>query len=59
MSEPSNTVTRFSDCDSDSLALLLDRYGLVLELVGSNMEIHGSFWGDTEAGLIGNTLQQT
>ena len=55
-SEPTNTVTRFSDSDSYSLALLLDRYGLTLELVDSNMEIPGSFWGDTEAGLIGNKL---
>jgi len=56
MSELTNTVTRFSDCDSYSLALLLDRYGLVLETVGPNMEIHGSYWGDTEAGLVGNRL---
>jgi len=56
MSEASNTVIRFSDCDSHSLALLLNRCGLVLELVGSNREIHGSFWGDTEAGLMGNRL---
>ena len=56
MADPTNTVTRFSDSDSCSLALLLDRYGLVLELVGSNMEIRGSFWGDEEAGLLGNKL---
>ena len=56
MSDPANTVTRFSDSDSCSLALLLDCYGLVLELVGPNMEIRGSFWGDDEAGLTGNKL---
>jgi len=55
-SEPTNTITRFSDSDRYSLALLLDRYGLVPELVGSNMEIHGSYWGGEEAGLVGNKL---
>ncbi len=33
-SEATNTVTRFSDSDRHSLALLLNRYGLVPELVG-------------------------
>jgi hypothetical protein len=56
MADPTNTVTRFSDSDSSSLALMLARYGLVLALVGPNMEIRGSFWGDDEAGLIGNKL---
>lgn len=56
MSEPTNTVTRFSESDSHSLALLLDRYGLVPELVGSITEIHGSYWGGEEAGLVGNKL---
>jgi hypothetical protein len=55
-SEPTNTVTRFSDCDRYSLALLLDHYGLAPELVGPNMEIHGSYWGGEEAGLVGNKL---
>ena len=56
MGEPTNTVIRFSDSDKRSLTLLLNRYGLVLELVGPNMEIRGSFWGDEEAGLMGNKL---
>ncbi len=56
MCEPGNTVTRFADCDDYSLVLLLSRYGLVLELVAANMDIRGSYWGDEEAGLMGNKL---
>jgi hypothetical protein len=47
-SEATNTVSRFSDSDRRSLSLLLDRYGLVPELVDLNMEIQGSYWGDEE-----------
>ena len=35
---------------------LLSRYGLSLERVSSAMEIPGSYWGDSEAGLVGSTL---
>ena len=56
MSKAANTVTRFFDCDSHLLSLLLERYGLILKVVDPGMEIHGSFWGDEEAGLTGNSL---
>ena len=39
-----------------SLETLFDRYGLRIEHVADGCEIPGSFWGDSEAGLIGNTL---
>jgi hypothetical protein len=32
---------------------LLDRYGLILQLVAPNEIIPGSYWGEREAGLIG------
>ena len=35
---------------------LLERFGLALTIQANGAIIPGSFWGDTEAGLIGNTL---
>lgn len=56
MSQAVNTVTRFSDVVHGDLLPLLDRYGLILELVRPNRKIPGSFWGEEEAGLFGNKL---
>lgn len=39
--------------DRLSLELLLDRYGLELQLVAPEEIIPGSYWGEREAGLIG------
>jgi hypothetical protein len=39
--------------DRLSLELLLDRYGLALQLVAPGEVIPGSYWGEREAGLIG------
>ena len=39
--------------DRLSLEMLLDRYGLVLQLVAPEEVIPGSYWGEREAGLIG------
>ena len=39
--------------DRMSLELLLDRYGLQLQLVAPDEVIPGSYWGEREAGLIG------
>lgn len=49
-------VIRYSAADSASLARLLSRYGMVLELTPPGAPIPGSFWGDEEAGLVGNRL---
>jgi hypothetical protein len=38
------------------VARLLAGYGLDLRLVGNAEAITGSYWGDSEAGLRGNTL---
>jgi hypothetical protein len=40
----------------DHPAALLDQFGLKLERVAAGAPIPGSFWGDTEAGIIGNTV---
>ena len=39
--------------DRLSLELLLDRYGLALQIVAPEEVIPGSYWGEREAGLIG------
>jgi hypothetical protein len=38
------------------LARLLERYGMSLEETPADATIPGSFWGDEEAGLVGNRL---
>jgi hypothetical protein len=42
--------------DRLSLQVLLDRYGLALQLVSPGQVIPGSYWGEREAGLIGATI---
>jgi hypothetical protein len=49
-------VTRFSDIDPAPLVLLLSRFGMTIRKEAKGRAIAGSFWGDEEAGLIGNTL---
>lgn len=49
-------VLTVGDIDAQSLSDLLAGYGLVCEQVAGGVAIPGSFWGDSEAGLIGNRL---
>jgi len=56
MSSSEIEVRRLLDSDSESLVRLLARFGLILELAEHGSSIRGSFWGDEEAGLVGNTL---
>ena len=54
---PSTTaVLTLNDADHTALQTLLSRYGLHLEIIATDSDIPGSFWGDSEAGLIGNRL---
>lgn len=46
-------VLRYSQCNQTALTSLLKQLGLSLQLVDSDQDIPGSFWGDDEAGLIG------
>lgn len=48
-------VMRLAEIDRVALADLLARYQLQLDIVDS-ASIPGSYWGDEEAGLIGNRL---
>ena len=50
------SVLRYCDIDHDEIAKLLARYQLEIEVTEDNHDIPGSYWGDEEAGLIGNRL---
>lgn len=49
-------VSRYRDIDSPSLVQLLARFGIELGHSPADAPIPGSFWGDEEAGLLGNQL---
>jgi hypothetical protein len=44
------------DIDPDAAAALLFRYGIALERIGDDMPISGSYWGEPEAGVIGEKV---
>jgi len=56
MSAPEINVTRYSDSDPAPLVRLLSRFGMTIRAEPPGQPIPGSFWGDEEAGLIGNIL---
>ena len=46
-------------CTADhlpSLDRVLETYSIKIDMVGDGTEIPGSYWGGSEAGLVGNTL---
>ena len=49
-------MLRINGIDRVALAMLLARYGLELTLVAPQEVIPGSYWGDSEAGLIGHRI---
>ena len=52
----SSDVLRLSSIDPAAVRVLLSRYGLALEIVDDGTPIPGSFWGDSEAGVIARTV---
>ena len=44
------------DLSFDSVAALLGRYGLSVELIPNEQTINGSYWGEPEAGLMGDRM---
>jgi len=52
----SATVVLLADLDGAQIDALLVAYGARLERVPADAEIPGSYWRDTEAGLIGDTV---
>lgn len=49
-------VLRVGDVSMEALQALLDRFQLTLELQGDDEDIRGSFWGESEAGLVASTV---
>jgi hypothetical protein len=49
-------MLRLAACDHTAVARFLQGYGLDLRLLEPGDDIPGSYWGDSEAGLKGNTL---
>ena len=56
MSITGQAVRRFNEGDHYSLEKLLRRYGLHIGKTSEGEAIPGSYWGDEEAGLIGNRV---
>jgi hypothetical protein len=52
-------VLRLADIDRETVRALLAHHGLELRLVADGAAIPGSYWGDCEAGLIGNSVFAT
>lgn len=53
---PAAGVVLLADLDGAEIAALLSAYGARLERVPAGSAIPGSYWGDAEAGLIGNVV---
>lgn len=49
-------VMAVAELPLQALQQLLERYGLTLALVESQAPIPGSYWGESEAGMIGCTI---
>jgi len=49
-------VLAAAQADMNAIGTLLQKYHLKAEIVAGDAAIPGSFWGDSEAGLIGNVL---
>ena len=52
----SQRVLALADLELEPLQRLLADYGMELALIGAQAEIPGSYWGESEAGLVGNRL---
>lgn len=49
-------MLRLASIDLDDVRALLARYDLALECVADGAPIPGSYWGESEAGVIGHTV---
>jgi hypothetical protein len=49
-------VLRIADCGVAALRALLNRYGMALHVAAKGEVILGSYWGESEAGLLGDML---
>src|SRR4051794_10343933 len=51
-----SSVLTLADVGPKSMADLLAKFAMQFSWTASGAEIPGSYWGETEAGLIGNVL---
>jgi len=49
-------VLRLADIDPADLRSLLAAHGLAVDCLAPTADIPGSYWGESEAGLVGDTL---
>ena len=49
-------VLVMADIAFDAAAALFSRFGLALERIADAVAIPGSYWGEPEAGIVGNTV---
>jgi len=49
-------VLRVADMPNEALSGVLGRYGFTLRLQDDAEPINGSFWGESEAGIVGQTV---
>jgi hypothetical protein len=49
-------VLRVADLGEERLRELLERYGLRLQVLEDTDSIRGSYWGDSEAGVVGHDV---
>ena len=49
-------VLRLTDIDPTALCALFGGHGLGIEWLAADADIPGSYWGESEAGLVGDTL---
>jgi hypothetical protein len=54
--DSTESVLRYCECDREQLWSLLGRYGLSCKTVPGESDIPGSYWGDSEAGLLAGTI---
>lgn len=52
----SNGVLSVADIDAGGVDELLGRYGLTLNIEDDTAKISGSYWGESEAGIIGSGI---
>ena len=53
---PNAGVLTLQDVDRADVERLLARFGLAFSLVEPDRDIPGSYWGDSEAGVVGTTV---
>ncbi|MEH6457208.1 MAG: hypothetical protein V7749_12835 [Cocleimonas sp.] len=51
-----HSILKVIDCSINDIKSLLKKYQLTLHLLKNDQAIFGSFWGDSEAGLITNKV---